>query len=159
MKNRQHKNQTFNRWRIEFDSVVLIVNPKGGGGGLKVPAGQEIACHFSQDHTVVTKILDFIHKHPNQKVVKSFFHYLDRFFRNLAETNQKLGFFGIENHKIDFFFNCFITKSSNFISNMNDNFYEASFEVYYIFVRQKLVILGFLPKIFFALTLVTSETS
>ena len=33
----------------------------------------------------------------------------------------------------------FITKSSNFISNMNDNFYEASFEVYYSFVRQKLV--------------------
>ena len=42
---------------------------------------------------------------------------------------------------------------------MNDDFHEASFEVYYLSVRQKLVILGFLPKIFFALTLVTSETS
>ena len=73
------------------------------GGGLKVPAGQEIACHFSQDHTVITKLLDFIHKHPNLKVVKSFFHYLDRFFRNLAKTDKKLGFFGIENHKILFF--------------------------------------------------------
>ena len=31
-------------------------------------------------------------------------------------------------------------------------------EVYYIFVRQKLVILGFSPKIFFILTSVTSET-
>ena len=40
-------------------------NPKGGGGGPKVPAGQEIACHFSQDHAMVTKILDFIHKHLN----------------------------------------------------------------------------------------------
>ena len=39
------------------------LNPKVGGGGPKVPAGQEIVCHFSQDHTMVTKILDFIHKH------------------------------------------------------------------------------------------------
>jgi hypothetical protein len=123
-----------------------------------VPAGQEIVCHFSQGHAVVTKILDFIHKHSNYKLVKSFVHYLDRFFRNLAETDKKLGFFGIKNHKIDFFFNFFIAKSSNFISNMNDNFYEASFEVYYSFVRQKLAILGFSPKIFFLLTSVTSET-
>ena len=47
----------------------------------------------------------------------------------------------------------------DFISNMNDNFYEASFEVYYISVRQKLVILGFSHKIFFILTLVISKTS
>ena len=40
-------------------------NPKGGGGGPKVPAGQKIACHFSQDHAMVTKILDFIYTHPN----------------------------------------------------------------------------------------------
>ena len=44
---------------------ILWLNPKGGGGGPKVPAGQEIACHFSQDHAMVTKILDFIHKHLN----------------------------------------------------------------------------------------------
>ena len=67
------------------------------------PAGQEIACHFSQDHTVVTKLLDFIHKNLNLKVVTLFFHYLDRFFRNLAKTDTNLGIFGIENHKIDFF--------------------------------------------------------
>ena len=72
-------------------------------GGPKVPTGQEIACHFSQNHTVVTKNLDFIHKHLNLKVVKSFFHYLNRFFRNLAGTNKKFEFFEIENHKIDFF--------------------------------------------------------
>ena len=53
----------------------------------------------------------------------------------------------------------FITKSSCFISNMNDDFYVASFEVYYISVRQKLVILGFSHKIFFILTSITSETS
>jgi hypothetical protein len=42
---------------------------------------------------------------------------------------------------------------------MNDNFYEASVEVYYNSVRQKLVILGFSNKTFFTLTSVTSETS
>ena len=72
-------------------------------GGPKVPSGQEMVCHFSQVHAMVTKILDFIHKHPNLKVVKSFFHYLDRFFRNLAKTDKKFEFFAIENHKINFF--------------------------------------------------------
>ena len=42
-----------------------MLNPKGGEGGPKVPAGQEIVCHFSQGHAMVTKILDFIHKHSN----------------------------------------------------------------------------------------------
>ena len=32
---------------------------------------------------------------------------------------------------------------------MNDDFYKDSFKVYNISVRQKLVILGFSPKIFF----------
>ncbi len=58
-----------------------------------------------------------------------------------------------------FFFYFFVTKTSNFISNMNEDFYKDSFEVYNISVRQKLVILGFSPKIFLILTSVTSETS
>ena len=44
-------------------------------GGGNPPIGQEIACHFSQDHAMVTKILDFIHKHLNYKVLNSFFDY------------------------------------------------------------------------------------
>ena len=40
------------------------------------------------------------------------------------------------------FFNFLVTKSSNFISNLNDDFHDASFEVYYISVSQKLAILG-----------------
>ena len=60
------------------------------GGGLRQPIGQEITCHFSQDHTMVKKFLDFIHKHPKYKVVKSFFYYFDRFFRNSAETDPRL---------------------------------------------------------------------
>ena len=42
------------------------------GGGPKVPGGQEIVCHFSQGQVMVSKILDFIHKPPNYKEVKSF---------------------------------------------------------------------------------------
>jgi hypothetical protein len=42
---------------------------------------------------------------------------------------------------------------------MNDDFYEDFFEVYNIFLGQKLTILEFSPKIFFILTSVTSKTS
>ena len=72
---------------------------------------------------------------------------------------MKLQFFWSENREIDFFFNFFITKVSYFVSNLNDDFHEASFEVYYISVSQKLAILGFSPQIFFILTSDTSETS
>jgi hypothetical protein len=58
-----------------------------------------------------------------------------------------------------FFFNFFITKVSDFVSNLNDNFSEASFEVYYLSVSQKLVMSGFSPIFFFILTSITSETS
>ena len=74
-------------------------------------------------------------------MVRFLFYYLDRFFRNLAESNRKLWFFEVENHKNDFFFNFFIPMSYNFISNLNEDFHEASFEVYYVSVSQKLVIL------------------
>ena len=57
-----------------------------------------------------------------------------------------------------FFFNFFIIKVSYFVSNMNDDFPEASFEVYYVSVSQKLVILEFSPQFFFTLTSVTSDT-
>ena len=53
----------FATWIGQIQSKLL--NPKGGGGGSKCPIGQEIGSHFSQDHAMVTKILDFIHKHPN----------------------------------------------------------------------------------------------
>ena len=57
-----------------------------------------------------------------------------------------------------FFSNFYIPKPYNFISNLNDDFHEASFEVNYFSVSQKLMILQFL-HIFFILTSVTSDTS
>ena len=46
-----------------FCTCSIFLTLKDAVGGLKVPTGQEIVCHFSQDHARVTKILDFIHKH------------------------------------------------------------------------------------------------
>ena len=47
--------------------ILLSLNPKGcvcggwgGGGGAKMPGGQEIVCQFSQGHAMVTKILDYL---------------------------------------------------------------------------------------------------
>ena len=42
-----------------------VLTLKEAGVVQKVPAGQEIVCHFSQDHAMVTKNLDFIHKNLN----------------------------------------------------------------------------------------------
>ena len=47
-----------------------------------------------------------------------------------------------------FFFNFFITKSPKFISNINNNFSQLSFEVYNICVAQKLRISEFLNDFF-----------
>ncbi len=47
-----------------------------------------------------------------------------------------------------FFLNFFITKVCYFVSNMNVDFPEASFEVYYVSVSQKFAILEFSPQIF-----------
>ena len=71
---------------------------------------------------------------------------------------KNYNFFGAKIAK-SIFFNFFITKVSYFVSNMNDDFHEASFEVYYVSVSQKLVILEFSPQFFFILTSVTSDTS
>ena len=90
--------------------------------------------------------------------MKSFFYSFERFVRNLAKTDKKASFLGIENHWI-IFFNFFHSKLSDFASNLNDDFYKTSFEDYYVSLSQKLAILGFLPKIIFILVSVTSETS
>jgi len=69
--------------------AFLRLTLKTAGGGRILPGAQEIACHFSQDQTKVTKFLDFIKKHPKYKVVRSFFYYLDRCSRNSAETEPR----------------------------------------------------------------------
>ena len=61
---------------------------------------------------------------------------------------KNYNFFGEKLRNIFFFF-FFITKVFYFVSNMNDDFHEASFKVYFVSLSQKLVILEFLPQFFF----------
>ena len=80
-------------------------------------------------------------------------------FQKFSRDRWKIRIFLERKSRNRLFFNFFITKVSYFVSNLNDDFHEASFEVYYISVSQKLTILGFSPQIFFILTSVTSDTS
>ena len=80
-------------------------------------------------------------------------------FQKFSRDRWKIRIFLERKSRNRLFFNFFITKVSYFVSNHNDNFPEASFEVYYISLSQKLAILGFSSQIFFILTSVTSETS
>ena len=80
-------------------------------------------------------------------------------FQKFSRDRWKITIFLERKSQNRLFFNFFITKVSYFVSNLNDDFHEASFEVYYVSVSQKLVILGFSPQIFFILTSVTSDTS
>ena len=80
-------------------------------------------------------------------------------FQKFSRDRWKITIFLERKSRNRLFFNFFITKVSYFVSNLNDDFHEASFEVYYVSVSQKLVILGFSPQIFFILTSVTSDTS
>ena len=80
-------------------------------------------------------------------------------FQKFSRDRWKIRIFLERKSRNRLFFNFFITKVSYFVSNLNDDFHEASFEVYYVSVSQKLVILGFSPQIFFILTSFTSETS
>ena len=80
-------------------------------------------------------------------------------FQKFSRDRWKIRIFLEWKSRNRLFFNFFITKVSYFVSNLNDDFHEASFEVYYISVSQKLTILGFSPQIFFILTSVTSDTS
>ena len=54
---------------------------------------------------------------------------------NVTKTDTKLGFFGDQKSHNRFSFSTFfVTKTSNFNSNINDDFQEDSFEVYTIYI-------------------------
>ena len=107
---------------------------------------------------MVTKIFDFIHKHLKCKVVESFCNYLHRLSKNSAKTKPN-NFTDRKSQNHFFFFQFFITKSPNFISNLIDDFFQLSFEVYNICVAQKLQISEFLIDFFFAWNLAYSAAS
>ena len=145
---------TYLYWMPEnWSIVVLCIDWKSDGFHC-----YEYLSHWPEGDITARSLLHSI-THRKLEGSKSFFHYFDRFFRNLDKTDRKLGFFGLEYHKIIFLFPIFITKSSNFISNINDDFFAAPFEVYYVPESKKLAILWFSSKILFTLSSLTSITS
>ena len=80
-------------------------------------------------------------------------------FQKFSRDQQILIIFGIEKRHIDFFFNFFKTNVSDFVLNINDDCFQLSFEVNYIFVAQKLKILENVKHFFLAWTLVTLANS
>ena len=92
-------------------------------------------------------------------VVKYFFLLSVQVFQKFSRDRWKITIFLEWKSWNQLFFHFFIAKGSYIVSKPNDDFHEASFEVYYVSVSQKLAILGFSPQIFFILTSVTSETS
>ena len=50
---------------------------------------------------MVTKVLDFINKHPLVEGSKVIFYYVYMFFKNLTETDEKLQIFLSKNRNID----------------------------------------------------------
>ena len=69
-------------------------------------------------------------------------------FQKFSRDRAEVMIFWDQKSQNRLFFNFFITKVSYFVSNLSNNFSEASFEVYYVSVSQKLAILGFSPQIF-----------
>ena len=69
-------------------------------------------------------------------------------FQKFSRDRWKITIFLERKSRNQLFFNFFIAKGSYIISKPNDDFHEASFEVYYVSVSQKLGILGFSPQIF-----------
>ena len=96
---------------------------------------------------------------PSTRQSSHFFTILTGFPEIQPRPSRDYDFLGSKITKSIFFFNFFITNSPNFISNLNDDCSQLSFEVYNVCVAQKLQISEFLIELFFAWTLATSATS
>ena len=121
-----------------------------GGGGFCLLVRRSPAI----SHRIILWSQNFFHKHPKYKVVKSFFYYLGRFLEIQPRLSRDFDFLGVKIFSI-----FFITKSHNFMSNLNDDCPQLSFEVYNLCVAQKLRISEFFIDFSFAWTLATSANS
>ena len=75
-------------------------------GGSYVSAAQDIACHFSQNHSRIQKLFDFFKNDVGPRVKESFWAYLDWLSRKWTEFDKNLQIFWGENHKLRFFSKC-----------------------------------------------------
>ena len=140
-------------------SFLEGVNPKRHGGGAD-------SIHCSGDRLPYLTGSYYGHKiswvYPKTSQVQGswvIFLLSWQVFQKFSRDGAETMIFWDRKSQNRFFFNFFITKSPKFISNINNNFSQLSFEVYNICVAQKLWISEFLSKFFFAWTLATSATS
>ena len=118
-----------------------------GGGSPRI--NPEIACHCSQDHAMVTRCYR-LYSYPCQLEVSTVIFLLSRqVFQKFSRDRQKIIIFRDRKMLNWLFFNFFKTKVSNFVSISMT----ISFEVYYIFVAQKLKILENVKQFFSRLDL------
>ena len=143
--------------KISFEHSLLCVfslplNPAGGGCGKtsvrRSPAISHRIILWSQ------KFLTLSINIPSKRQLSHFFTIFSGFPEIQPRPSQDQDFLGSKITK-SIFFNFFIAKFSNFISNLNDYCSQLSFEVYNAFVAKKLRISEF----FFVWTLATSTTS
>ena len=111
-----------------------------GGGGVKITYQSGFQLALLRGTSYSYRIFSY---YLRSKLKKSFFCYLFRLFRNLVKNEEKSDFFKIAKFICFQFFN----KKRVFIQ-IRMTFYEVSFEVYYVSVSKKLVILEFSRKIF-----------
>ena len=128
-----------------------------GGGGLILPEVRRLP---AISHRIILWSQNFLTlciNIPSKRQSGHFFTILTGFPEIQPRTSRDYDFLGSKIAK-SIFFNFFFTKSPNFISNLNDDCSQLSFEVHYVFVASKLKILAFQDRFFYALTSATLAT-
>ena len=131
--------------------------PRGGGAA---------AAHRSQDRLPFLTGSSYVHKNSwlcpyasQLEVGKVIFLLSWQVFQKFSRDRQKITIFWDRKTRNWLFFIFFQTKVCNFVSNINEDCSQLSFEVYNVFVAQKLKILENAKHFFHIWTLATSVTS
>ena len=129
--------------------MTPFFNPKGGGGGSKSAQWVFNWLPFLTGSCYGHKNSWLYPQTSQLEGTKVIFWLSGQVFQKFSRDRWKITIFLERKSRNRLFFNFFITKVSYFVSNLNDNFHEASFEVYYVSLSQKLVILYFSPNLSF----------
>ena len=133
---------------------------------LKAPGGGAAAAHRSQDRLPFLTGSSYVHKNSGLCLYASqledgkvIFLLSWQVFQKFSRDRQKITIFWDRKTRNWLLFIFFQTKVCNFVSNINEYCSQLSFEVYNIFVAQKLKILENSKHFFHAWTLATLTTS
>ena len=149
--------------QIQFSSstfcIDVPINPKRcGGGGFDSARRSGDRLPFLTGSYYGHKISWLYQKTSQVQGSQVIFLLSWQVFQKFSQDRAEIMIFWDRKSQNRFFFNFFTIKSPNFISNLNDDCSQLSFDVYNICVAQKLRILEFLIEFFLAWTLATSAT-